>query len=621
MEAAIHPGRLSRRVVGWPICKLDTPVQDHRFAADKGKPIALVTRAQMQEISMTSQINTPSSLSRRRFLKVCGTSSVGMLLVACGVTPTPIATPVPVNKALPTNQPVLTMTPSATPTATPTAAPTATLTATPIAVGNGEWTSRINGGVFHDASQAYQFVGSMNDEHKHLLDFTVGALNVGVRVKENLISAPLSRVEAGNQVHIEKDSAKLTKLKDQYATDIMRNASTMEGVWDQIMAARNAIANRFLEEVNKDGFSSFYVIIEDGKTSQIIFRKKDVQGKGELVRYKMDSSAKLVDYAEFELHSHARLEARDGRFWQGGKAVVLRGAVLNHFFFRDGYKRSTILRDIDTLVRMGSNHADFYLNAARFNDAQYLDDLKTAITYAHDTGLTVKTSFHSDGFDAQGEPMQVTVADGSKLSRNIETFFAKPQMLAVIDHIDIVNPLSEPLQSPSTDGQFHGEWDVLKPGIEQGVRTVKKIFNEETGKDVTVFYSGMDYGGNGTPCFQDPIRIPNCAIEVHPYQYYWKDGKPERLANHPEKWQRPDVEAYLDLIRRTGIPLDVGEMGYYEYLDSQLVDRRCQLMNKNGISGAFYAVDSNRLTNDPKYVVNYDGQTNMGDLMLYYNNA
>ena len=65
-------------------------------------------------------------LTRRDFLKLCGTSSLGLALAACGVGATPTTTPAPTNTVLPTSTPF----PSATATLTSTPAPTSTATAT-----------------------------------------------------------------------------------------------------------------------------------------------------------------------------------------------------------------------------------------------------------------------------------------------------------------------------------------------------------------------------------------------------------------------------------------------------------------------------------------------------------
>ena len=75
-----------------------------------------------------------NQLTRRDFIRLCGISSIGLALAACGVAPTP--TPAPTNTSAPTNAPLptaiptLTNTPVPTSTATATATPTATATAT-----------------------------------------------------------------------------------------------------------------------------------------------------------------------------------------------------------------------------------------------------------------------------------------------------------------------------------------------------------------------------------------------------------------------------------------------------------------------------------------------------------
>jgi hypothetical protein len=74
-----------------------------------------------------------TQLTRRDFLRLCGTSSIGLALAACGVTPTPTVTPAPTNTALPTSTALLTATTTltSTPAPTSTATPTRTPTATP----------------------------------------------------------------------------------------------------------------------------------------------------------------------------------------------------------------------------------------------------------------------------------------------------------------------------------------------------------------------------------------------------------------------------------------------------------------------------------------------------------
>lgn len=73
-------------------------------------------------------------ITRRDFLKLCGSSSVAAILAACGVASTPSPaltnTPLPTSTLLPSATPTLTNTPASTSTATVTVTPTATATAT-----------------------------------------------------------------------------------------------------------------------------------------------------------------------------------------------------------------------------------------------------------------------------------------------------------------------------------------------------------------------------------------------------------------------------------------------------------------------------------------------------------
>ncbi|MBM3127718.1 MAG: endo-1,4-beta-xylanase [Chloroflexi bacterium] len=70
------------------------------------------------------------NLTRRDFLKLCGSSSIAALLAACGSAPTPTATPALMNTPLPTSTPLLTATPALTSTPAPTSTATVTATAT-----------------------------------------------------------------------------------------------------------------------------------------------------------------------------------------------------------------------------------------------------------------------------------------------------------------------------------------------------------------------------------------------------------------------------------------------------------------------------------------------------------
>lgn len=69
-------------------------------------------------------------ITRRDFLRLCGSSSIAAMLAACGVAPTPTTAPTPVSMPTDTPLPASTQPPTATPTLTNTPLPTSTATAT-----------------------------------------------------------------------------------------------------------------------------------------------------------------------------------------------------------------------------------------------------------------------------------------------------------------------------------------------------------------------------------------------------------------------------------------------------------------------------------------------------------
>src|SRR3989304_10484739 len=110
----------------------------------------------------------PNQLSRRDFLKLSSTASLGLAMSACGFTPKPIATPKRTNTPLPTS--TLTPTPTLTPTLTPTntLASTATLapTETPTPTETPMPAQIIFKGDFEDGLNITGFPG-WNNLHTH----------------------------------------------------------------------------------------------------------------------------------------------------------------------------------------------------------------------------------------------------------------------------------------------------------------------------------------------------------------------------------------------------------------------------------------------------------------------
>jgi endo-1,4-beta-xylanase len=85
-----------------------------------------------------------NQLTRRDFLKLCGASSFGLALAACGVAPTPTSTPTLTPTLAPTNTPLPTITQSPTATVTLTQTPAPTNTATPTETPTATATPRLS---------------------------------------------------------------------------------------------------------------------------------------------------------------------------------------------------------------------------------------------------------------------------------------------------------------------------------------------------------------------------------------------------------------------------------------------------------------------------------------------
>lgn len=308
----------------------------------------------------------------------------------------------------------------------------------------------------------------------------------------------------------------------------------------------------------------------------------------------------MVEYKEFKRYSDSPLEVKDGRFWQDGREVVLHGAVANHFFYGEQKRNSArrnFSKDLGLIKMMGGNYVDIFLNMSFFDDPNYMRDLAEGIRRAKDLGLFVKLTLHSRGTDRNDEPL-ATVVD-SQLIIDTEKLFSNPEIKRVANLVDIFNPLSEPAKSP--DGSSI-QWSQSKPILQQAIIKAREII----GREILSFYSGIDWAGNGLPLYDDPITLPNTAIEIHPYQYSM-DG----TRKHANK---PNIDQYIGKISKTGIPLMVGEMGYNDKPFS--IDDQLRIINENKISFAFYAV--NTTFTDRGYAWNSRGRTLQGDLAMYY---
>lgn len=101
-----------------------------------------------------------NQFTRRDFLRLCGTSCIGLTLAACGVIPTPVSTDVllpsatPTATLLPTATPTFTRTEPPTSTGTPTALPSLSSTSTPTQI-----PKRVFNNVVFATSETANFMG------------------------------------------------------------------------------------------------------------------------------------------------------------------------------------------------------------------------------------------------------------------------------------------------------------------------------------------------------------------------------------------------------------------------------------------------------------------------------
>ena len=149
----------------------------------------------MPDLNVT---HTEVRLTRRDFLKLCGVSSFGLILAACGVTPTPTKTPVP--------RQTLTITPTPTKTATPTIRPTETPTPTSTVGVRTETWATDNNGVIIKGLMA-NVVNKALIEDKYAFDLYFGSLKLAIVEDEGLSQANSQLLnEIRNQAKSELES-------------------------------------------------------------------------------------------------------------------------------------------------------------------------------------------------------------------------------------------------------------------------------------------------------------------------------------------------------------------------------------------------------------------------------
>lgn len=445
----------------------------------------------------------------------------------------------------------------------------------------GEWSSRKEGSdTYHDAAQAYWFVGSKNDEHAHLLDLQMGTLNVGVMVKEDLIALPLTLKREGENVSVERDPRKLLALKEKYGALIMNNQGEMAGVQEKLMAVRREIRNNkdWADEIDRNGYRNFFVIVQAGAIAQVIRRRRDESGREILERFMWDEG-KLVTYAEyqktkaakegrtvkpedleFQLYSKSPLEVRDGKFWQDGKEVILVGGNSPHFadtFFLRNTAQTVITsfkNDVNYLKQAGGNTIAIQINSGDewLGNKVYLESLLTAIEYAKSLGLFVTLTIRFRGKDINNPNWggDINVVD-RQLVLDWEKLLQDPEVAARIGAgVDIFNPSSEPKFPSQTDRRLM-TWDQLKPIYDQ----VASVIRAKTGKQNAIIALAPPDRAADVKQLVEKLNSgqslglgPNDVIDTHPYIKLGHDTY--------------NVQKYIPELVARQIPIIAGEIGW-----------------------------------------------------------
>lgn len=219
------------------------------------------------------------------------------------------------------------------------------------------------------------------------------------------------------------------------------------------------------------------------------------------------------------------------------------GGAVNHFLWHntDFSPYLNFYRDINRLAEKGSNFVvvDFNLG---IDDPEYIKNLKEAIAYAKNMGMRVALTAHSNGIDADSNPVQIVNPDEIWEER-WRWFLAQPGMAEVVaENVDILNLLAEPV-----DINVGGETRRITNTeiAERMARLYRELVRPALGKDIILAVSGAAWAADLRGCDQVP-GVPKYLFEVHLYPR----GLEQTLA-----WKR---------LHKQGIPVIVGEIGYVD---------------------------------------------------------
>jgi hypothetical protein len=496
---------------------------------------------------------------------------------------------------------------------------------TPPPFAKGEWLAwkQNDGNVYHDASKAFQFVGSKNDEHAHLLDLTFGTLNVGMMVPEDLIALPLALQVDGNNVNVLREPQKIARLKETTSARLMGNKELIT----RIETARRELTKMFPAET-ENGFGDFFVVVDNAIISQVVQKRRNQRGEEELRHFKMDGN-NITSYQEFELYSKSPLEVKDGKFWLEDKQFVPRGYVMDSLSSSRILDRTrtkqivdTANEDVDWAKRLGGNFIHLFINIGQehVESQNYRDAILGVLANAKNKGMRITVTPRTMGRHPsglwEGDADKIDFLHVDEYKRNFRRLLSDEQFAdRFIGLVDIFNPLGEPAYNmeglphknkPLIDRvPFRLSWEQSKLFCDE----VFKILNDKFPMNkILRAYSPPFWGTDVRQLIQKLPTGDGWALEWHPYQ-----GAMSGLQNQSLAWQ-------LEEIKNKKICAYAGELGWIDppHYTNGVLDR----LATQGIGYAYYVMNTDG-TQEFKAVAGSSlvtkAPTQKGYLTIYYN--
>jgi hypothetical protein len=254
------------------------------------------------------------------------------------------------------------------------------------------------------------------------------------------------------------------------------------------------------------------------------------------------------------------LKVEGGKFVEGGRGIILRGAAAPHFIWNLPTDKKRVglpafLRDIQILKSWGANFLEIPFNSAYLlNDKDYRSAFRQALEGANKLGFRIQISLHSRGENGPGDPIQLHTADENLLTdwKNITLDTELAEMIR--KNVDIFGVLSEPADISADKWRKITDRVIAEVRVNLGVKIAAAI----SGVDLASDLKGVT------------DNLPeNTAIEYHTYYKHF-GGNP------------PDFTRIITDQKKQGVMVYVGEFGWKDQLAQ--VENSLTNYDQNGIS-------------------------------------